>query len=659
MISSTRRLAFRLFLGAGLVSAALPAATYLPMSDTDLVHLAPIIVRAELVDQTVRVDRVGGVDLPFTIATLHVLETFKGDSGEETIRVRLPGGTVGSWAWALPGTPAFSGGGEFVVMLDTIGDGSGERRLSEFGLAKFDLVYDESGRRFAVRPTFSPEADVQLSRLSGPLQAAATGDGTSVWSRDAESFLAGLRLVRRGEGMPPVAYASPSGGFLKASPAASPASSASVRTKWGDIGGFEPTSDALFRWFWELVNGPSPAATATVSGTQSNLASDDVCNQDSSCYVTNAVTQWHGVPSTNVMITGPAGSGNLQYNLDAAESQDGGVAWNTPFGCQGGTIGLGGPSPSPSAPDYRGDTNYYKITAGTVNMRKSGCANAKYSGKVFKSALLHETGHALGLGHPGTDPAHSEATSLHSTTASTDWASAVMHWSIPPANPSTPQTDDIQAMQFLYGTTLVGMAPAANFSVSASPSAGSATTFTDTSMNAPTGWYWDFGDGSSSSDQNPVHIFAAAGNYSVKLSAGNMSGTGVATKNVAVAQGGGPAGPCTPDDTTLCLSGSRFKVTATFQKPNDIVRNAHAVSLTGNTGYFWFFDNTNVEVVTKVLPFCSDPFNSIWVFAAGLTNVLVDITYFDTKTSTTVVKHNPQGTAFVAIQDTSAFKTCP
>jgi hypothetical protein len=47
------------------------------------------------------------------------------------------------------------------------------------------------------------------------------------------------------------------------------------------------------------------------------------------------------------------------------------------------------------------------------------------------------------------------------------------------------------------------------------------------------------------------------------------------------------------------------------------------------------------------------------VFAAGLTNVLVDITYFDTKTSTTVVKHNPQGTAFVAIQDTSAFKTCP
>ena len=171
MNSSARRLAVRLALGACLVSAALPAATYLPMSDTDLVRLAPIIVRAELVDQTVRVDRVGGVDLPFTIVTLHVLETFQGDLGEDTIRVRLPGGTVGSWSWSLPGTPAFTSGGEFVLMLDTVADGSGERRLSEFGLAKFDLVYDEGGRRFAVRPVFSPEADVQLSRLTAPLEA--------------------------------------------------------------------------------------------------------------------------------------------------------------------------------------------------------------------------------------------------------------------------------------------------------------------------------------------------------------------------------------------------------------------------------------------------------------------------------------------------------
>jgi hypothetical protein len=145
----------------------------------------------------------------------------------------------------------------------------------------------------------------------------------------------------------------------------------------------------------------------------------------------------------------------------------------------------------------------------------------------------------------------------------------------------------------------------------------------------------------------------------VKLSAGNFGGTGVATKTVTVGTGGGPAGPCTADDLTLCLSSSRFKVTATFQKPNAAVQNAHAVALTGNTGYFWFLDPTNVEVVTKVLPFCADPISTRSGSSAGLTNLKVDITYLDTKTNTTVIKSNPQGTAYVAVQDTSAFKTCP
>ncbi len=40
--------------------------------------------------------------------------------------------------------------------------------------------------------------------------------------------------------------------------------------------------------------------------------------------------------------------------------------------------------------------------------------------------------------------------------------------------------------------------------------------FTDVSV-APLTWDWDFGDGSTSSAQNPVHIFSALGTYSVRL----------------------------------------------------------------------------------------------------------------------------------------------
>ena len=118
-------------------------------------------------------------------------------------------------------------------------------------------------------------------------------------------------------------------------------------------------------------------------------------------------------------------------------------------------------------------------------------------------------------------------------------------------------------------------------------------------------------------------------------------------------------GPCVANDTTLCLSAGRFMVTADFETQDGQTGAAHAVTLTASTGYFWFFDPSNVEVVTKILPFCADPFNSIWIFAAGLTNVKVELTYTDTNNGTVVTKKNELGVPFAPVQDTSAFKTCP
>lgn len=46
--------------------------------------------------------------------------------------------------------------------------------------------------------------------------------------------------------------------------------------------------------------------------------------------------------------------------------------------------------------------------------------------------------------------------------------------------------------------------------------------FTDKSSGRPNSWLWDFGDGSTSSLQNPVHTYSSAGTYTVTLTAGTV-----------------------------------------------------------------------------------------------------------------------------------------
>lgn len=49
-------------------------------------------------------------------------------------------------------------------------------------------------------------------------------------------------------------------------------------------------------------------------------------------------------------------------------------------------------------------------------------------------------------------------------------------------------------------------------------------TFTDQSTQGPTGWLWDFGDGNTSTNQNPTHTYATAGTYTVCLTVSNACG---------------------------------------------------------------------------------------------------------------------------------------
>jgi hypothetical protein len=114
----------------------------------------------------------------------------------------------------------------------------------------------------------------------------------------------------------------------------------------------------------------------------------------------------------------------------------------------------------------------------------------------------------------------------------------------------------------------------------------------------------------------------------------------------------GPAAGCTPNDNTLCLNGGRFAVTAVWRDFQGHIGTATAVPLTADTGYFWFFAPSNVELVVKVLDGrgLNDNF---WLFYGALSTVDYTIVMRDTQTGAARVYHNGAG-SLASIADTRA-----
>ncbi|MCB0790871.1 MAG: PKD domain-containing protein [Flavobacteriales bacterium] len=68
-------------------------------------------------------------------------------------------------------------------------------------------------------------------------------------------------------------------------------------------------------------------------------------------------------------------------------------------------------------------------------------------------------------------------------------------------------------------------APQAQFSASPTTTCDGVVQFFDGSLNLPLDWLWDFGDGTTSTDQSPQHIYANTGTYTVSLTVTNTNGT--------------------------------------------------------------------------------------------------------------------------------------
>jgi heme/copper-type cytochrome/quinol oxidase subunit 2 len=118
-----------------------------------------------------------------------------------------------------------------------------------------------------------------------------------------------------------------------------------------------------------------------------------------------------------------------------------------------------------------------------------------------------------------------------------------------------------------------------------------------------------------------------------------------------------PASSDCSTDAALCLTQGRFLVEAAWRTASGASGPGHAVALTADSGYFWFFDASNIELVVKTLDACAVN-DHFWFFAAGLTNVEVVITVTDASSGEVRTYTNALGTPFEPIQDTAAFADC-
>ena len=540
------RAAVFLVLAALARPSAATAATYLPLSDSDLTRQAKVIVLAEAVDSEYGL---GSDRLPYTSIRLRPIEVLKGSLPGETFRLRLPGGQWNDMGYWVPGTPTLLANQKAVLFLEPRAE-AGEYGLTEFGLSQFDVMEDTDRNLYAVRSVFTVKEDRYLSRLA----SAAVAKGAI---RELQPFLDSLRSSGGAVPLAAARYRVPSGVLRIPRRGYVPT--------WVNIGGREPgmcgtRTPCLIRWFWDT--GASPNANVRITGEQTNLFEGGNGHPS----VAAAIAAWTGVSGTTVRYAGPGSDGNVEVRLDVASASGG--SWSAPIGCgAGGVLGVGGPSFQLSLQPFNGDS-YFPAVSAAVEMRKSSCTGG-FSTFLFGSVVLHELGHTLALGHSNTGQ------STHSTTTAADWDVAVMRSSVAADVPQVPQPDDIQAIQYYYPTIVAGA-------------------------------------------------------------------------------------PCVPDATTLCMNNGRFSASGTFRTAAGQTGAFMAVPVASapDSGLFWFFAPSNLEMLIKVLNGCG--LNSrYWVFFSAGTNVEFTVTVTDTQTGAVRTYSNPLNTAAAPVQDTSAFATCP
>ncbi|GAA4286201.1 PKD domain-containing protein [Georgenia daeguensis] len=236
----------------------------------------------------------------------------------------------------------------------------------------------------------------------------------------------------------------------------------------------------------------------------------------------------------------------------------------------------------------------------------SGCPFSGAAGSIYvKSSPLDQVSFPAGRGTPvirdADSPNMNDATGTKQNVTSTTGLVVLA------GNDST-------SRYWHADVPLGGTSPTVRFT--ATPSSGTApldVQFTDSSTGAPTSFAWDFGDGATSTAQNPRHTYQEPGVYTVTLTVTTASGQSASGNETVTVEAAPPTG-----NDEIAFGGSTFKAqssatqSVTLSKPTGT--SAGDVLVAGFTA-----DNLPGVTVpagwTPILPSALRPSNSSTVVA--------------------------------------------
>lgn len=623
-----------------LVASPLAATSYVMTTDDELLDKAGVVVVARITAS----ESSPAPGKPQTDYTIEIERLVKGFVPAGTLVVRTLGGVRPSGeAMRVFGMPTFSPGERVLLFLAARTDGTYD--LVEMGLGAFQEL-TLPGRSLAVRALAGSHS------ITRPGDARAEERRQAHEPRDLDKFADWLTDRAAGNLRPADYFAElPPGGLVTKDSAftvtmSDPFCTPALPLRWPEFdrglrvrhrinesgqsgipgGGFDQIADALRVW-----GADNRSNVGLVLGQRTAVSSVETADGINP-YVFED-------PSNEIQGSFNAGSGGtIAINLVF-------------FDC---TV----------SHNFANGRAQSILETGTVTQDGTGqnfFARSSTPLLAFAEVMAHETGHSLGLAHSCGEAGSPACTgsvgnALMNPFAHDDGRGARL------------SSDDRAGIRFLYPqATTVNPPPDAPsaLEITSTSSSRIGLSWTDNSNNE-TGF--ELQEADISGDFLTIEVLPANTVSATitdlaertfrryRVRAINSEGASDFSNEVEATTDTFPS-DCVVDDTTLCIN-DRFEITTAFQTASSDTGVGNAVELTSDTGYYTFFDPNNVEVVVKVLNGCPIT-NTFWVFAGGLTDVMVALEVVDTATGKVKTYVNPLGTPFAPIQDTSAFATCP